>query len=107
MLFKGLFYFILSAVLVRRFNSLIAGGGSSGWQAPEQLGQGRQTRAVDIFSLGCVLFFCMTGGRHPFGQNLERDINIVENRKDLFLVQFIPEAEDLISCLLNPEPNLR
>lgn len=49
----------------------------------------------------------MTGGRHPFGQSLERDINIVENRKDLFLVQFIPEAEDLISCLLNPEPNLR
>ncbi|KAL5063565.1 hypothetical protein RYX36_025302 [Vicia faba] len=83
------------------------GGGSSGWQAPEQLVQGRETRAVDIFSLGCVLFFCMTGGRHPFGQNLERDINIVKNRKNLFLVQFFPEAEDLISCLLNPDPNLR
>ncbi|KAK4261985.1 hypothetical protein QN277_027608 [Acacia crassicarpa] len=83
------------------------GCGSSGWQAPEQLVQGRQTRAVDLFSLGCVLFFCLTGGRHPFGDRLERDVNIVRNQKDLFLVDFIPEAEDLISCLLDPEPNLR
>ncbi|CAI8588459.1 unnamed protein product [Vicia faba] len=83
------------------------GCGSSGWQAPEQLLQGRQTRAVDLFSLGCVLFFCMTAGRHPFGDRLERDVNIVKNKKDLFLVEFFPEAEDLVSCLLNPDPNLR
>ncbi|CAJ2646786.1 unnamed protein product [Trifolium pratense] len=84
------------------------GCGSSGWQAPEQLvPQGRQTRAVDLFSLGCVLFFCMTAGRHPFGERLERDFNIVKNKKDLFLVEFFPEAEDLISSLLNPDPDLR
>jgi len=103
----SLVYFNKCILLAPRFNGLIAGGGSSGWQAPEQLVQGRQTRAVDIFNLGCILFFCMTGGKHPFGQHLERDINIVKNRKNLFLVQFIPEAEDLISCLLNPDPNLR
>ncbi|RZC30171.1 Serine/threonine-protein kinase/endoribonuclease IRE1a isoform B [Glycine soja] len=85
----------------------VTGCGSSGWQAPEQLVQGRQTRAVDLFSLGCILFFCMTGGRHPFGERLERDFNIVKNQKDLFLVEFIPEADDLISCLLNPNPDLR
>lgn len=49
----------------------------------------------------------MTAGRHPFGERLERDVNIVKNQKDLFLVEFIPEAEDLISCLLNPNPDLR
>ena len=49
----------------------------------------------------------MTGGRHPFGDRLERDVNIVKNRKDLFLVEFIPEAEELISCLLNPDPDQR
>ncbi|XP_011011183.1 PREDICTED: serine/threonine-protein kinase/endoribonuclease IRE1a [Populus euphratica] len=83
------------------------GCGSSGWQAPEQLHHGRETRAVDLFSLGCVLFYCITGGRHPFGDHLERDANIVKNRKDLFLVEYIPEAEDLISRLLNPDPELR
>ncbi|XP_031386861.1 serine/threonine-protein kinase/endoribonuclease IRE1a isoform X1 [Punica granatum] len=84
-----------------------AGCGSSGWQAPEQLLHGRQTRAVDVFSLGCVLFFCITGGRHPFGDRFERDANIVKNKMDLFLVEFIPEAVDLFFRLLNPEPDLR
>lgn len=83
------------------------GCGSSGWQAPEQLLHGRQTRAVDLFGLGCVLFFCITGGRHPFGDSLERDINIVKNQMDLFLVEHIPEVVHLISRLLNPDPELR
>lgn len=83
------------------------GSGSSGWQAPEQLLHGRQTRAIDLFSLGCVLFFCMTGGRHPFGDHLERDVNVAKNRVNLFLVEHIPEAFDLFSRLLNPNPELR
>lgn len=83
------------------------GVGSSGWRAPEQILHGRQTRAVDLFSLGCVLFFCMTGGKHPFGDIFERDANIVKNRKDLFLLDHVPEAVDLITCLLDPNPELR
>ncbi|XP_020260139.1 serine/threonine-protein kinase/endoribonuclease IRE1 isoform X2 [Asparagus officinalis] len=83
------------------------GCGSSGWQAPEQLLCGRQTRAVDLFSLGCILFFCITKGRHPFGTHIERDSNIVNNRIDLFLVDHMPEAWDLLSRLLNHDPNLR
>ncbi|KAI3797162.1 hypothetical protein L1987_32415 [Smallanthus sonchifolius] len=83
------------------------GYGSSGWQAPEQLRNERQTRAVDLFSFGCLLFFCITGGRHPFGDMLERDLNIVNDRKDLFLVDNIPEAFHLISNLLHPDPDFR
>ncbi|KAJ4967257.1 hypothetical protein NE237_019106 [Protea cynaroides] len=83
------------------------GSGSSGWQAPEQLLNGRQTRAVDLFSLGCVLFFCITGGRHPFGDHLERDVNVVKNKMDLFLVEHIPEATDLLCQLLKTDPLLR
>lgn len=86
---------------------IAVGCGSSGWQAPEQLLHGRQTRAVDLFSLGCVLFYCVTGGRHPFGDHLERDVNIVNNRLDLFSVDYMPEAVDLFSRLLNPNPELR
>ncbi|GJZ15258.1 serine/threonine-protein kinase/endoribonuclease IRE1a-like protein [Tanacetum coccineum] len=78
--------------------------GSSGWQAPEQLRNERQTRAVDLFSYGCVLFFCITGGLHPFGDTLERDVNIVNDRKDLFLIDYIHEAFDLITNLLHPIP---
>ncbi|XP_071703574.1 serine/threonine-protein kinase/endoribonuclease IRE1a [Rutidosis leptorrhynchoides] len=83
------------------------GSGSSGWQAPEQLLVGRQTRAVDMFSLGCVLFFCITCGRHPFGEPLERDVNVAKNQVNLFLVEHIPEAIDLFTQLLNPNSELR
>ncbi|XP_048331712.1 serine/threonine-protein kinase/endoribonuclease IRE1b isoform X2 [Ziziphus jujuba] len=85
----------------------VTGYGSSGWQAPEQLLHQRQTRAVDLFSLGCVLFFCVTGGKHPYGNNYERDANIVNDRKDLFLVENMPEAVDLFNHLLHPNPDLR
>ncbi|PON33104.1 Serine/threonine protein kinase [Parasponia andersonii] len=85
----------------------VTGYGSSGWQAPEQLLHQRQTRAVDLFSLGCVLFFCVTGGKHPYGDCIERDVNIVNDRKDLFLVENMPEVVDLFTRLLDPNPDLR
>lgn len=34
---------------------------------------GRQSRKVDIFSLGCLIHYIITGGRHPYGDNFERD----------------------------------
>jgi serine/threonine-protein kinase/endoribonuclease IRE1 len=37
----------------------------------------RLTKAVDLFSLGCLYFYVMTGGCHPFGDRYEREINIV------------------------------
>lgn len=58
-------------------------GGSSGWQAPEQLfsrsgEEVRQGKSVDVFSFGLVLFYCLTGGRHAFGKSYERDFNIMQ-----------------------------
>lgn len=80
------------------------GAGSSGWQAPEQLLHGRQTRAVDLFSLGCVLFFCISGGRHPFGERFERDSNVLKGAPDLWPLQHMPEAAHLVGALLSPDP---
>lgn len=83
------------------------GIGSSGWRAPEQLLDGRQTRAIDLFSLGCVLFFCITGGKHPFGAEYERDGNIVNSRYDLFPIEDMPEAVDLVTRLLGSAADQR
>uniref|UniRef100_A0A0D6QX49 non-specific serine/threonine protein kinase n=1 Tax=Araucaria cunninghamii TaxID=56994 RepID=A0A0D6QX49_ARACU len=83
------------------------GIGSSGWRAPEQLLNGRQTRAIDLFSLGCVLFFCITGGKHPFGAEYERDRNIVNNQFDLFPIEDMPEAVELVTCLLHSDADKR
>ncbi|EMS65329.1 Serine/threonine-protein kinase/endoribonuclease ire-1 [Triticum urartu] len=83
------------------------GYGSSGWQAPEQLRRASQTRAMDLFSLGCLIFYCITKGKHPFGEYYERDINIINGHFDLFVVDHIPEAVHLISLLLQPKPDER
>lgn len=83
------------------------GSGSPGWQAPEQLNNERQTRSVDLFSLGCVLFFCISGGRHPFGKNHDRDSNIENGKPDFFPIDHIPESTHLLSRLLDMDPSKR
>ncbi len=35
-----------------------------------------QTFAVDIFSMGCVVYYVLTAGSHPFGPPLRRQANI-------------------------------
>jgi serine/threonine protein kinase len=83
------------------------GSGSRGWQAPEQLKEGRQTRAVDVFSLGCLFFFCITGGHHPYGEHWLRDANIANGTPDFFLIEEIPEAYYLIKAMLSNDPSKR
>ena len=43
--------------------------GTEGWAAPEVFSRDIRsvTCAVDIFSLGCVYYFCLSGGKHPYG----------------------------------------
>lgn len=62
---------------------------------------------MDLFSLGLVLFFCMTEGDHPFGDHIKRDANISNDKKDLFALDQNPEAVDLIASLLKHNPKLR
>ena len=51
-------------------NYLVTGlYGTEGWAAPEVFSRDIRsvTCAVDIFSLGCVYYFCLSGGKHPYG----------------------------------------
>ncbi|GAU32909.1 hypothetical protein TSUD_152690 [Trifolium subterraneum] len=53
------------------------------WQALEVLRRQTQTCAIDVFSLGCLFFFCLSGGHHPLGDGPTHDDNILQNKKDL------------------------
>ena len=53
------------------FHLTSPGGGSTGWHAPELMRLDpdiRLTRSVDIFSIGCVIYYVLTRGLHPFGE---------------------------------------
>jgi serine/threonine protein kinase len=55
--------------------------GAGGWSAPEMRHAGTggglpHPKAADIFSLGCILFFSLTRGAHPFGDRHQRELAI-------------------------------
>jgi len=73
----------------------------------------RATRAIDIFSLGCVFYYVLTDGNHPFDRDGKymREANIVKgnyNLDDLCnLGDYQWEAKDLISRMLCHNPKSR
>lgn len=69
------------------------------------------TKAVDIFALGCLYYYCLTGGSHPYGDRFEREANIMKDAKSLDGLEHFgeegTEARDLIGGMLNLQANLR
>lgn len=54
--------------------------GTEGWIAPEMLSEDckdNPTYTVDIFSAGCVFYYVISEGNHPFGKSLQRQANIL------------------------------
>jgi len=66
---------------------------------------------VDIFALGCLFYYTLTNGCHPFGDRFEREVNILKNAKCLNGLERFGEegsdAVDLIEAMLNPEASGR
>lgn len=63
--------------------------GSLGWQPSEVISCEKifseealmqKTTKVDIFSLGCVFYYLLSKGNHPFGKRVERESNILNGR---------------------------
>uniref|UniRef100_A0A8B9QZ28 non-specific serine/threonine protein kinase n=1 Tax=Anas platyrhynchos TaxID=8839 RepID=A0A8B9QZ28_ANAPL len=86
----------------------------AGWIAPEVLQEAPKenpTCAVDIFSAGCVFYYVVSGGQHPFGDSLRRQANILAGAYQLPCLQ--EEAHDkvvareLIVSMISGEPQKR
>ncbi|RKP05992.1 kinase-like domain-containing protein, partial [Thamnocephalis sphaerospora] len=68
----------------------------------------RITRAIDVFATGCIFYYALTGGRHPFGDRYEREANILDGRLDLSALDMKNvaevEARDLITSMIQHDP---
>lgn len=74
----------------------------------------RLTRAIDIFSLGCVFFYVLTKGQHPYGDRYMREANIIKGIYDLAPLQThisnlstAVEATHLISTMIAKDARRR
>lgn len=90
--------------------------GTKGWIAPELYQNKRYDFKADIFPLGCVFAYTVSGGKHPFGEDPDERPNRIKKNKPMVLVQEdlkIPHSNDggvaidLIKWLLDVNPNSR
>lgn len=54
-----------------------------------------QTCTVDIFSAGCVFYYVVSQGSHPFGKSLQRQANILLGAYSLNHLQPDKHGENL------------
>ncbi|CAG0897547.1 unnamed protein product [Darwinula stevensoni] len=84
--------------------------GTEGWIAPEMLHDDKRTTcAVDIFSLGCVFYYVLSKGKHPFGDSLRRQANILSGDSDLSALNGEDQvlAHLLVEAMISHEPGKR
>ncbi|KAG9472051.1 hypothetical protein GDO78_021525 [Eleutherodactylus coqui] len=88
--------------------------GTEGWIAPEMLIEDfkeNPTFTVDIFSAGCVFYYVVSEGRHPFGKSLQRQANILLGMYSLDCLTLDRHeglvAHNLIEQMIDKEPQKR
>lgn len=94
--------------------------GTRGWISPEQYDSTRFGFKVDIFSLGCILGYTLSGGtKHPFGDdddfNYIKIANRIVQREPILMVQEdlkkaynrADVAFELMQSMLNTDPQKR
>lgn len=92
------------------FSRRSGAAGTEGWIAPEMLDEEQRTTcAVDIFSVGCVFYYVLTKGKHPFGDSLRRQANILSGDHSL---DGLPMTEgylrrNLIEKMISYDPSER
>jgi serine/threonine-protein kinase/endoribonuclease IRE1 len=75
--------------------------GTDGWTARELLSRNdsiqeqlkKVNKSVDIFSLGCVYYYALSGGYHPFGDSFLRQANIINNEFRLEKLSYSSNCE--------------
>ena len=89
--------------------------GTEGWIAPEVLKSKlermtfKPSKPIDIFSMGCLFYYTISKGQHPFGDLLQRQSNILMGRFDIDSLKTEETFSEftIIESMLSPDPNRR
>lgn len=97
----------------RRNEDITNPRGTRGWMAPEMYHSKHFYLKADIFPLGCVFGYTLTGGKHPFGKDPDkRSVRIMRKDGTMLLVVDdlnTPQSDnrfafELIATMLNRNP---
>jgi serine/threonine-protein kinase/endoribonuclease IRE1 len=80
--------------------------GTVGYQAPEALQQRRQTAKVDVWGFGCLVYFVLSRGGHPFGPRVQREANVLNHRCSFAQLRD-PVALQLVAACIAPDSSAR
>jgi len=96
--------------------SLTNPSGSRGWMAPEVYQSNRFDFKVDVWALGCIFGYALTGGKHPFGEDYFEQFDRIRKKQPMLLkkkdliVETNKDADkafELIKSMLIVEPKNR
>ncbi|XP_058638210.1 uncharacterized protein LOC131544173 isoform X2 [Onychostoma macrolepis] len=83
--------------------------GTRCWKAKETINEKfntRYKRSSDIQVTGMLVYYILSGGQHPFGEDVDCEYNILRGRYSL---QHLDDdvAKDLVEWMINEDPNER
>jgi len=70
--------------------------GTRGWMPPEVYQTNRLDFSVDIWALGCIFAYTLSGGKHPYGDDPDKRVVLIKEMKRMQLTQ-----EDLMRPYCN------
>ncbi|XP_026071462.1 serine/threonine-protein kinase ppk4-like [Carassius auratus] len=83
--------------------------GTRCWKAKETINEKVNTgykRSSDIQVAGMLIYYILSGGHHPFGEDVDCEYNISRGRYSLELLDD-DVAKDLVEWMINEDPNER
>lgn len=89
--------------------------GTRGWMAPGAYNQKRYDFKVDVWALGLLGGYTLSGGNHPYGNDPDKRSVLIKEKKEMTMVKKDlkepysdnDEAFELIKTMLTIDPNER